>query len=160
MIRQSNDLASEVATEIALLQHATAVVDEAAATVLGLNPTDLRCLGRLFLGPKTAGQLAAECGLSRGAMTTAIDRLERAGYVQRVRGTSDRRQVTVEMTRRAHDLTETIWGPIGRAGMAQLAEYSDEQLLFLRDFLARGRALQEREAERIRRMIPATDEAS
>jgi DNA-binding MarR family transcriptional regulator len=156
----SNDLVGQVATEIALFQHATAVVDDAAAAVLGLNATDLRCLGRLYLGAKTAGELAAECGLSRGAMTTAIDRLERVGYVRRVRGTIDRRRVTVEATRRAEELTAAIWGPIGLAGMAELAEYSEEQLLFLRDFLRRGRELQEREAERIRRMVPRIDEAS
>lgn len=159
MVRVSNELVKEVATQIALFQHATAVVDEAAATVLELNPTDLRCLGRLFLGPKTASQLAAECGLSRGAMTTALDRLERAGYVQRVRGTVDRRQVTVEMTARARQLSEAIWGPIGRSGSAQLAEYDDDQLRFLLDFLRRGRELQEREAKRIRRMIPSAEEA-
>jgi DNA-binding MarR family transcriptional regulator len=143
-----------VAREIALLQHATSEVDEAAAAVLGLNATDLRCLGRLFLaGPVTAGELATSCGLSRGAMTTALDRLELAGYAERVRSTTDRRQVKVEMSPRALDLTEEIWGPIARAGKHHLADYSDDQLAFLVDFLRRGRELQEREAERIRGMV-------
>lgn len=159
-VRPSNDLLIDrVAGEIALFQHATGGVDEAAATVLGLNATDLRCMGRLVQGPLTAGGLAADSGLSRGAMTTALDRLERVGYVQRVRSTTDRRQVKVEMTRRALSLAEAIWAPIARAGKAQLAEYSDEQLAFLVDFLRRGRELQEREAERIRGMtVDAADE--
>jgi DNA-binding MarR family transcriptional regulator len=151
-IRVSKDLVDRVAGEIALLQHATGGVDEAAADVLGLNATDLRCLGQLSPGPTTAGELAAKCGLSRGAMTTALDRLERADCVERVRSTTDRRQVKVVMTPRALSLAEAIWGPIARAGMAQLAEYSDEQLAFLIDFLRRGRELQEREAQRIRAM--------
>ena len=58
------------------------------------------------------------------------------------------------MTGRARDLAESIWAPIASAGKAQLAEYSDEQLRFLIDFLRRGIELQEREAERIRRMAP------
>ena len=146
----TNALRQEVAQEVALFQQASAVVDEAAAAVFGLNQTDLRCLGRLMLGSMTAGELAAATGVSRGAMTTALDRLEAAGYVQRKPGKTDRRQVRIKMTGRATKLAEKIWGPIGAAGMIQLAGLSDEQLLFLRDFLRAGRAMQEREAVRIR----------
>jgi DNA-binding MarR family transcriptional regulator len=139
--------------EIALSQNATGSVDEAAAAVLGLNPTDLRCLGQLYgRGPSTAGGLATACGLSRGAMTTALDRLERAGYARRIRSEVDRRRVGVEVTPHALELMEAIWGPIARAGMAQLTEFSDEQLTFLLDFLRRGRELQEAEAGRVRAM--------
>jgi DNA-binding MarR family transcriptional regulator len=153
IIPESNDLVDRVAAEIALFQNATGAVDEAAGAVLGLNPTDLRCLGRLYArGPSTAGELATACGLSRGAMTTALDRLDRAGYARRVRSEIDRRQVVVEVTPRALELMEAIWGPIARAGMAQLAEFSDEQLSFLLDFLRQGRELQESQAGRVRAM--------
>jgi DNA-binding MarR family transcriptional regulator len=150
-IRPSNEaLVGEVANEIALFQHATAVVDAAAADVLGLNATDLRCMGRLYVdGPSTAGALADACGLSRGAMTAALDRLEQAGYVRRVRGEADRRRVRVEVTPRALELTEAIWGPIGAEGIEQLRKMSVEDLRFLADFLRRGRELQERHARRI-----------
>jgi DNA-binding MarR family transcriptional regulator len=153
-IRPSNDeLVGEVASAIALFQHATAVVDAAAADVLGLHATDLRCLGRLYAdGPSTAGNLADACGLSRGAMTAALDRLERAGYVRRVRGEADRRRVRVEVTPRALELTEAIWGPIAAEGIEQLRQMSVEELDFLRDFLRRGRELQERHARRIAAM--------
>jgi DNA-binding MarR family transcriptional regulator len=154
-IRTSNDLVGRVAQEIALGQHATGGVDEAAAAVLGVNPTDLRCLGQLFLGPSTAGALAEACGLTRGAMTTALDRLEAAGYVRRVRSTTDRRQVVVDLTEHALERCGAIWGPIATAGMARLAEYDEKQLEFLLGFLREGRELQEREAERIRAMGPA-----
>jgi DNA-binding MarR family transcriptional regulator len=151
IIRSSNDkLVGQVATEIALLQNASAAVDAAAAEVLGLNATDLRCMGRLYAdGRSSAGELAAASGLSRGAMTAALDRLERAGCVQRVRGESDRRRVMVEVTPRALELTEAIWGPIGREGTAQLARMTDTELTFLLDFLRRGRELQEKHARRI-----------
>jgi DNA-binding MarR family transcriptional regulator len=153
IIRGSNDLAEQVATEIALFQNATGAVDMAAGAVLCLNPTDLRCLGRLYArGPSTAGELATACGLSRGAMTTALDRLEHAAYAKRVRGETDRRKVVVEVTPRALERMESIWGPIARAGMSQLAEFSDGQLSFLLDFLRRGRELQESQARRIRAM--------
>jgi len=158
IIRESNDPAERVASEIAQFQNATGAVDEAAGAVLGLNPTDLRCLGQLYArGPSTAGELATACSLSRGAMTTALDRLERAGYARRVRSEVDRRQVVVEVTLHALERMEAIWGPIARAGRAQLAEFSDEQLSFLLDFLRRGRELQEIQAGRVRAMAKSPE---
>ena len=142
-----------MALEIARSQASTAAVDAAAAEVLGVNPTDLRCLGRLHAaGSMTAGALAKTCGLSKGAMTTALDRLEGMGYVRRVRREADRRRVTVEVMEKASDLMAAIWGPIAVAGKAQLAGYTAEQMEFLADFLRLGRELQEREAERVRRL--------
>ena len=154
IIPASNDLlVGEVASAIALFQNATAVVDEAAADVLGLNATDLRCMGQLYArGPTTAGNLADACGLSRGAMTAALNRLERAGYVRRVHGETDRRRVRIEVTPRALELTEAIWGPIGAEGIEQLRRMSAEELIFLLDFLRRGRDLQERHARRVAAM--------
>ena len=49
-------------------------------------------------------------------------------------------------------LMEAIWGPIAQAGKAQLAEFSDDQLTLLLDFLRRGRELQETQAGRVRAM--------
>ena len=82
-------------------------------------------------------------------MTAARDRLERAGYVHRARGETDRRRERVEVTPQALELTETIWGPIGAEGIEQLRQMTSEELDFLRDFLRRGRELQERHALRI-----------
>jgi DNA-binding MarR family transcriptional regulator len=154
-------LVDEVGEAIALFQNASSAVDAAAEAVLGLNATDLRAMGRLFMeGPTTAGVLAAHSRVSRGAMTTALDRLERAGYVRRVRSSDDRRQVSVELTDRALQVSAGIWGPIAKAGKLQLAAFSDEQLEFLLDFLRRGRELQEREAARIRAMSSRPRSAS
>lgn len=145
------ELIKDVGREIAEFQSASDLVDEAASEHLGINRTDQRCLGLLFArGPMNAGQLAQASGLSPGATTTAIDRLERAGYARRVRDPEDRRGVLIEMTDEARRLIEEIYGPIGRAGMERLDRYADEQLLFLRDFLIEGRALQEEYAAALR----------
>jgi DNA-binding MarR family transcriptional regulator len=150
ILRSSNDLVAEAAREISLFQDASGEVDEAAAAHLGLNLTDLRCLSRLHGGSMTAGDLAAAVGVSRGAMTTALDRLEGAGYVARVRGAADRRRVDIELTEHARGLVGAIWGPIADAGAAMLADYDAEQLAFFTEALRRGRELQRREADRIR----------
>lgn len=150
-----DQLVAEVAHEVAEFQSAVDVVDEAAAERLGVNRTDLRALGMLVRrGPMTAGELAEACGLSRGAMTTAIDRLERADYARRARDLRDRRSVRVEATPRARRLATELYGPIGEAGMARLRRYSDEELALLRDFLRAGRRLQEEHAARIRAERP------
>jgi DNA-binding Lrp family transcriptional regulator len=67
-----------------------------AAEAVGLNPSDLGCLCLLLLhGPSPAGRLAELTGLTTGAVTGVIDRLERAGFVRRVLDPSDRRKVIV-----------------------------------------------------------------
>lgn len=148
---EHEELVGKVAHAIAEFQEATDLVDEAVAERLGVNRTDLRCLGLLSLrGPLTAGQLAQASGLSPGATTTALDRLERAGYARRVRDTADRRSVLVELTPEAHRHLNEIYGPIGQEGQARLAQYTDAELTFLGAFLREGRAFQERHAARVR----------
>jgi DNA-binding MarR family transcriptional regulator len=72
--------------------------DEALGKVLGLNPTDFRCVDLLDQhGTMSAGALADLSGLSTGAITFLLDRLEHAGYVHRVRDLQDRRRVLVEL---------------------------------------------------------------
>src|SRR5437762_12908161 len=96
MIRMSNHIRRELAVAIGravmAFQDATDEVDEAAARRLGLNRTDLRCLSVLWqrdgLG---ASELAEAAGLTRGAMTTVLDRLEASGYARRAR--SEERRV-------------------------------------------------------------------
>ena len=145
------DLVNSVAREVADFQDAGSLVDEAAAQRMGINRTDQRCLGLLAVhGAMGAGQLAAAADLSPGAMTVAIDRLERLGYVRRVRSATDRRSVMVEITPPAQHLIEDNYGPIGLEGMAQLEQYTDAELAFLRDFLRKGREMQMRHAARIR----------
>ena len=75
------------------------------AEQLGLSGTDHKCLDLAARSgePMTAGRIAELSGLSTGAVTGVIDRLERAGYVRRVRDPHDRRKVLVEVTLSAHD---------------------------------------------------------
>lgn len=149
----SNHLLLEAATEFARFQDASGAVDEAAAQLLGVNLTDLRCLSRLTtVGPSTPSDLAAAVGLTRGAMTTAIDRLEQAGYVERVRGEPDRRTTLVGLTQRATEAIDLVWGPIAEAGRASLAGYRDDELELLTSALRTARELQEREVARIRQL--------
>ena len=55
-------------------------------------------------------ELAAEAGLTTGAVTAVIDRLERAGYARRVRDDEDRRRVKVEVTPKLEQLAGASTG--------------------------------------------------
>ncbi len=151
-------LIAEVAHEVAEFQNAVDVVDEAAAARLGINRTDLRVLGALFRhGRMPAGRLARLVGLSPGAMTVAIDRLERVGYARRLRAPDDRRSVLVEVSPKGRSRSEQIYGPIGQEGVASLDRYTDAELALLRDFLRAARELQEQHAIRIAARGTASD---
>ena len=59
--------------------------DQAIADHLGMNRTDMRCVDLIDqAGGMTAGELARAAGLTTGAVTAVIDRLERAGMARRV----------------------------------------------------------------------------
>ncbi len=79
-------------------QRSVQAFDDAVGRHLQLGPADLRCLDWLVDGPKTAGQLSSATGLRPAATTALIDRLEKKGWVERVRSDADRRQVLVQMT--------------------------------------------------------------
>lgn len=107
----------------------TVLVSDLVAARVGLNSTDLECLDLLYLaGATTAGRLAAHTGLTSGATTAAIDRLEHAGYVIRRRDAKDRRVVLVEVVEAGVKLIFPFYQPIiGRLEKVH-AKYSDTQL--------------------------------
>src|SRR5947208_17028807 len=73
--------------------------DNLAAERLGITRTALLCLNAIEnSGGLTAGQIATHTGLTTGAVTGVIDRLERAGYARRIPDPKDRRRVAVEVT--------------------------------------------------------------
>ena len=100
----------------------TVAFDDALAEHLGLNPTDLRCLELVIADPGlTPSRLAELAGITTGAVTGVVDRLERRGYVTRQPDPADRRSVTIApvpaRTTRVVDalepLTEAIDGLLG-----------------------------------------------
>jgi DNA-binding MarR family transcriptional regulator len=144
--------------EIRAGQRIVDVVDDLVAELMGINRTDARCLDILEQhGRMSAGELAGYSGLTSGAVTAVVDRLERAGYAQRVPDPGDRRRVLVELT----DLARTrVWELMGRpmreASVPVMERYSDEQLELLIEFQREGRGIQERHAEWLRGRRPSS----
>ena len=114
----------------------TIMLHQAVADRLGLHITDHKCLDFIYRhGAMTAGRLAELSGLTTGAVTGIIDRLEAAGYVQRADDPKDRRKTIVQPTRnkRLEKKIEVIFLPLRARMHKLLSTYSDEQLTFLLD---------------------------
>lgn len=106
---------------------------------VGLNPTDLECLDFIQRGPLTAGALAEATGLTTGAITGVIDRLERAGFARRESDPADRRKVMVRTTSAIEKKLMPLYEPMQRHAMGALDEFGDKDLALLLDFLTRAR---------------------
>ena len=107
------------------------------ADKLGLNPSDHKCfdLIRNQSEALTAGRLAELTGLSTGAITGVIDRLENAGLVARDQDPSDRRRVIIRCTpERAPDL-RPFFGPLREAMAKFCAQYSSRELEVILSFM-------------------------
>jgi DNA-binding MarR family transcriptional regulator len=138
---------AELITESRINQNAADTMDAAVADFLGVNRTDVLCLDILArLGTVTAGRLAEESRFTTGAITAVIDRLERAGYVRRLRDPADRRRVLVETTDRFKELAEHAWWPIASVLMDAGPRFTREQLDGIREFLRLGAELNYRRA--------------
>jgi DNA-binding MarR family transcriptional regulator len=138
------ELVVAVSAELGELRQAADRLDEAVASLYGLNRTDLRCLGILYRrGRVTAGELADESGLTPGAITTALDRLEKSGYANRVADPEDRRRVLVLSTVAAREVGARIYGEVEVATQRVLEGCSAEELTAIRDYLRGAREVYE-----------------
>jgi DNA-binding MarR family transcriptional regulator len=132
-------------------QSATDLFDERVSEFLGINRTDGRCLDIIGRhGKVSAGQLSIEAGLTTGAVTAVIDRLEAAGYVHRIRDPLDRRKIWVECTPHTNELTETIFGVYDMLGPIMMGRFTEEQLAGILAFLRIGTRVNEELAAGLR----------
>lgn len=130
----------------------TVMFHQAAALRMGLNPTDVKCVGLLReTGAISAGELAALTGLTSGAVTGVIDRLEKAELVRRVDDPQDRRRVIVAPLENpaAEAAALPYFAPLGHATHELLARYSDAELAVILDFVRRGAELMKAQTARM-----------
>lgn len=124
------ELLQRLSLEIRRNNASTTLFLQAVADRAGLNITDLQVLGLLELdGATTAGALAKETGLSTGAITRLVDRLEKAGFVRRVRPPEDRRKVVIEpVVAQTRERIDPLFDGMVKAWVEFLADYDEEQL--------------------------------
>ncbi|MFD9003245.1 MarR family winged helix-turn-helix transcriptional regulator [Streptomyces sp. NPDC059582] len=108
---------------------------------LGLNVTDLTCLGFIIEAadqPLTAGALAERANLTTGAITGVITRLERAGYAHRHNDPADRRRVRVVVDPTALQRLYEVYEPNYLKFAELFAQYTPDDIAVLSDWLTRA----------------------
>jgi DNA-binding MarR family transcriptional regulator len=148
------DLIDELVSEFRVSGNQDSAFDNLAAARLGVNRTDLHCLNIIEnSGGLTAGELADEAGLTTGAVTGVIDRLERAGYARRVSDPADRRRVKLEVTPKFYSRANKIWGPMAADWESRLSRrFTGEELELVTEFLRATNELSRGHLERLRKM--------
>jgi DNA-binding MarR family transcriptional regulator len=111
----------------------------AVAERLGLGPTDHKCLDLLQeRGPMTATQLASLTGLTTGAVTGVVARLERVGYVTREPDPHDRRKFNLDSAPEWTTHVGELFASFGDQSAALLDGFDENQLAAIAAFLERG----------------------
>lgn len=126
---------------------------QALANLAGVSVTDLKCLDYVDrMGEVTAGDLAQVTGLTTGAITAAIDRLEKAGLAKRERSEADRRKVFVRPCQSpAMERLRPFYEALGRESSQMVKHYSMEQLETIKDFCERCIDLMRRQTDAVQR---------
>ena len=150
--RSKQKLVDELIREFRVSGNQDDAFDSLAADRLGVSLTDLRCLNIIEnAGGLSAGDLANQSGLTGGAITGVIDRLERAGFARRVFNPADRRRVRVEVTPAFYRSAERIWGPLAADWHATLSKaFTTEELERIMEFLRATNQVGRRHLDRLR----------
>lgn len=115
------------------------LLSDAVARLVGINSTDLECLDLIYLaGSTTPGVLARHTGLTTGAITAVVDRLERAGLVRRLRDSDDRRRVRVEALPSSMRRIGPLYGRLAASTARLNGEFDDRQLTVVVAYLSRA----------------------
>jgi DNA-binding MarR family transcriptional regulator len=107
----------------------------------GLHHTDLAALIHIMdaeasSAPLTPGQLQSALGLSSGATTSVVDRLERQGHARRDRDTVDRRRIHLHFSDSARAVAQQFFGPLGQLSGQVMGQFTDAELEVVQRFLA------------------------
>jgi DNA-binding MarR family transcriptional regulator len=130
------------------------LVSNAVAEKVGLSSSDLECLDYVMMadGAATPSLLAEKTGLTSGAITGVIDRLERAGFVTRTATSQDRRKVLVVANEDAVQLAGRYYERLLASTTALWSKYTLDELRLVLDFMTRNSEVVARELEHIRKL--------
>ncbi|HSX17660.1 MAG TPA: MarR family transcriptional regulator [Patescibacteria group bacterium] len=128
----------------------TVLYRHAVGAMLGVNVTDMECLGALFFkGLATPTELSLYTGLSSGATTAMLDRLEKSGLIERRPNPKDRRGSVITVAKDAKTKVGPLFMPVRIAQDALVASYSREELELIAGFLQQASAIWETERKKL-----------
>jgi DNA-binding MarR family transcriptional regulator len=154
-VRQRQERIAELSEGIGReLATKTMLFHSALADRLGLGATDLKCLDLLRAAqvPLTASNLVLLTGLTGGAITGVADRLEAAGFVERVRDPADRRRWELRPKPDRQDEIAALFAPLSESMNKLCSAYNDDELNVLAGFLTGLGAILDDQTERLRHL--------
>jgi DNA-binding MarR family transcriptional regulator len=128
----------------------------AVGEILGLNVTDMECLGILFFkGLATPTELAKYTGLSSGATTAMLDRLEKSGLIERRPNPQDRRGTHIVVVKEAAEKVSPLFASGRKAQGEVVASYSESELRLISDFFKKSVTMWDEERDKLQRRFAA-----
>ena len=131
------------------------------AHLLGLNVTDLTCMGHILGAedvPLSAGELAERANLTTGAVTGVLNRLERAGYARRLPDPVDRRRVRVVAEPAAAARIVSVYEPFYARLGSLFADYTPDEIAVIADWFGRAAEQAREHLAGIRSGVPGAGE--
>jgi DNA-binding MarR family transcriptional regulator len=133
------------------------IFSQTVANYAGISSSDLECIDFLNLeGRVTAGRLAEVTGLTTGAITGMVDRLEKAGFVRRERDEQDRRKVFIAIVPENLARIGKCYEPLQQAMMEHWNSYSDTDLRLLLRFADESYKIMLAVTEELKAMMEAS----
>jgi len=133
---------------------AAVALNTAMSQAMGLHPSEGLCLWHVvesaYGEPVTAGRLAEGTGLTTGAITGIVDRLEAAGLVRRERDETDRRKVFIRPVLERVTVMGELFAPMEREFDELVQRYAPEQVVAIYDYLSRSGEILQAQIERLR----------
>jgi DNA-binding MarR family transcriptional regulator len=135
-----------------MLSTQSIMLHQVVADMLGLSLTDYKCMDLIEnFGSMTAGRLAELTGLTTGAITGVVDRLEKAGYARRADNPKDRRSVIIELLWDKKNIYQKIFLPLEQKFQKQASSYSEKEIALFIDFVKMTVKTLHEETERLSR---------
>lgn len=145
LLRRLDGLGRRISTQ-------TVFLHQAIAQTAGLNATDTKCLDLVLSAPAgsmTAGRLSEATGLTTGAITHILDRLEKGRFIERVRDSVDRRKVFIRVRPESLEPLIPEYEQVGRAFTSLADQYDDEGLELICGYMEKASQIAERELARM-----------
>ena len=152
-LHENKELFEELSQAIQWAGTLTVIHTNAVAHRIGISATEFEAMDLITrFQPITAGKLAEYCGLTTGAITGMVDRLERQGFVRRERDPDDRRRVfilPIENKERSRKV-RALYRPIAKGFEEYVEKYSEDEVCMLIRMQKEANAMVERSIARLR----------
>lgn len=150
--RNRSDLIESIEHQARVGSTQTVLFHTAIAERLGLNPSDHKVADILSLaeGPVTPGRLAELTGLTTGAITGVLDRLESGGFVAREPDPADRRRIIVRLLPGRVPELVGLFASIGARLRELCSHYTTEELSTVLEFMEKNAAIVSASAAELR----------